>query len=396
MSYFRWMAALTVAIAAITMVSCFNSTNVKIGVIIPQEGSLAEYGYQIRSGIQMAHSEIEGKHLAGELKKKYELIWEDENENDLEGVKKSFETLKKQGVTAIIGAASSAATMALTDLANEAEIVLLSPASSSPEINTTSGDFVFRNYPSDTLEAQQLANVIFQKCLIQSVLMVRAKNTFSEGITYEVLKFGRQNRNKIPNEVVKFDPDPSKVDFVAVTDRIVNHNPNAIFMAAYSDELIPLIREIRTREELKNLYIFTCSAFVPADVIEALGKEAVEGIMFSAYPWDPNATDPRIQNFTKTFTENYHTTPGIFAATGYDALHVLVAAIDDTNHAISDEVKDQMYKMVFTNSILGELDFNKSGNVTRIPKIYKIQDGAKVELSTEDIERIKTDVLTRL
>jgi len=212
---YGWVTTAVLLLLFGAATSCFNSSDVKIGVIIPEEGSLYEYGYQIRSGIQMAFAEIQAKKQSGEsgLRKNYKLIWEVENEKDIDSIRASFNRLKDQGVTAIIGPASSAGVLALTDLANESHIVLLSPSASSPEINADAGNSVFRNYPSDTLEAQQLANLIFQKCRMQRILMVRARNTFSEGITYEMLRFGRAGSKLIPNQVVKFDADPKNVNF---------------------------------------------------------------------------------------------------------------------------------------------------------------------------------------
>jgi len=400
---YGWVTTAVLLLLFGAATSCFNSSDVKIGVIIPEEGSLYEYGYQIRSGIQMAFAEIQAKKQSGEsgLRKNYKLIWEVENEKDIDSIRASFNRLKDQGVTAIIGPASSAGVLALTDLANESHIVLLSPSASSPEINADAGNSVFRNYPSDTLEAQQLANLIFQKCRMQRILMVRARNTFSEGITYEMLRFGRAGSKLIPNQVVKFDADPKNVNFAEVVDQIVAEAPEGIFMAAYTDELIELIREIHSREELKKLnsgaglYMFTCSAFVPVDVIEALGKEAVEGLIFTSYPWDlHDPSNERLQAFSQKFQKDYHTVPGIFAGTGYDAVYILVQAIDSVNHNITDEVRDQMLKVTFKDGIVGETDFNKTGNITRIPRSYIMQDGVAIALLEDRIELIRRNVLT--
>jgi branched-chain amino acid transport system substrate-binding protein len=388
-------AVLTLVFLMMLTTSCFNPTEVKIGVIIPQEGSLAHYGYQISSGIKMAEAEIHALSEKGELKKTYELIFKDEDETNLESIRTAFNELKAEGVIAVIGPASSAGTLALTELANESEIILLSPSSSSPEINSEGGDWVFRNYPSDTLEAQKLATSVFGKMLIKKVLMVRANNTFAEGITYEMLKFGRQGSKKIPNYVLKFDPDPAKAEaeWPGIVDKIVEEKPQGIFMAAYTDELIPLIKEVRSREELKDLYLFTCSAFVWDDVIKALGKEAVENIIFTGYEWDPHENKPEIQAFSEKFRTDYHYEPSYFAATGYDALYILVNAIDGINHSIADEVQDQMNQLEYKSPILGPTDFSKRGDVTRIPDLYWMKDGVKVKITDEDLEQIKRTVL---
>lgn len=394
MKLLRWLGLGLLLTAMLVFTSCFSPSNVTIGVIIPQEGSLADYGYQIRSGIQMAYDEILEQQQQGLIKKKYQLIMENE-EDDIDRVIATFQRLKEAGVTAVIGAASSSATLALAPLANEAKIVLLSPASSSPDINTGDGDFVFRNFPSDTLEAQTLSNIIFQKCLIQKVLMVRARNAFSEGISFELLRFGRKNSSRIPNYVIKFDPDPTKVDFVAVVDQIVEENPEAVFLASYMDELSPLLTEIRTRPELEKLYIFTSSSFLPHEMIKMTSKEVVEGVMFTSYHWDPTENKPEIQAFSKKFQDNFHTIPTFYAATGYDAMHVLVHAIEPINQRIDDDLRAQLSKEVF-HGILGETDFNKRGDVTRIPRLYRMVNGVKTELTPEDFETIKRDILTRI
>ena len=396
----RWtvIVALLLLVGVLFTNACGNSSVVKIGVIVPREGSsLADYGYQLESGINLALSDVEASHQLGEIKKKY--ILEVRNEpDDIEKVKETFkELVDKEGVVAIIGAASSAATLALAPMANDSKIVLLSPASSSPEINQGNSDYIFRNHPSDTLEAQKLANVIFQKCVIRKCLMVRAKNAYSEGITFELLRFARQIQNdKLPNEVVKFDTDPNKVDWAAVVDRVVEIDPEGVFLGSYADGLIPLIKELRSRQELKNLYIFTSSSFLPDQAINVLGKEMVEGVMFTGYAWDPMENRANIQEFSKRFKEQHLAEPTIYAATGYDAMWILVKAIDGINHHIPDNLRASMNNMNFENLLLGETDFNKRGDVTRIPMIYRITDGRKVELTAEDMEQIKSDVLTRI
>ncbi|CAM2066616.1 Amino acid ABC transporter substrate-binding protein [Sulfidibacter corallicola] len=393
MNGLRWTTIFTLVTALFLLTSC-ASNDVKIGVIIPQEGSLADYGYQIRSGIQMAYDEIQQSKQKGEIQKNYQLIMEREDQ-DLAKVEEAFHRLRKQGVTAIIGAASSAATLKLAPLANEHKIVLISPASSSPEINQGTTDFVFRNHPSDTLEAQKLSNVIFQKAKIQKCLMVRSRDAYSEGITFELLKFARQNSSSLPNEVVKFSANPEEVDWTAVVDRIVEIRPHAVFLAAYHNGLVPLIKTIREREDTKGIYIFTSSSLILDEAVKELGKEALEGIMFTGYHWDPHENIPQVIEFTKSFKENFHTDPTLFAATGYDAMKFLVTAIEDVNQQLPDDLRSQITKNAFTG-ILGETDFNKRGDVTRIPVVYSVHDGARGEITEEEINKIKEDVLTRL
>lgn len=375
---------------------CANSDEVKIGVIIPQEGSLGDYGFQIISGIEMAEEELKTLKAQGKIKKNYRIVYENESAdpNKVDVALESFNRLKKSGVTAIIGAASSSATLALVPHANREQILLMSPASSSPEINKEGGDFVFRNYPSDTLEAQALSNVIFQKCRLQKVLMVRAKNAYAEGITFELLRFARKNSSSLPDHVVKFESDPTTVDFASVVDQIIVDAPDAVFLGSYTDALIPLIKEIRSRDELKRTYVFTSSSFLPSKVVKALGPELVENVIFTGYEWDPTSS-PERSDFAKEFDAKFGTEATIYAATGYDALMILKAAIEEANHRLPNETKTEMNKLVY-EGLLGETDFNKRGDVTRIPVVYWMKGGVPTPLTVEDMEEIKREFLTRV
>ena len=225
--------------------------------------------------------------------------------------------------------------------------------------------------------------------------MLRSENTYGKGITFELLRFARQNSRHIPGEVVKFDPDPSKVNWAEVVDKAETFGAHGLFLAAYTDELVPLIREIRSRPSMEKVFLFTSSAFVLKDAIEELGKEQLEGLMFTNYEWYPNDnTNPQRAEFVKNFREKFLIQPGYFAATGYEALNILVETLDPINHAIKDEITESMNKLKYEGPLLGETDFNKSGNVTRIPKLYRVTDGQKVEVTAEQISEWRTLVLT--
>jgi branched-chain amino acid transport system substrate-binding protein len=378
-------------ILGLIILSCGKGSTVKIGVIVPSAGSLADYGFQINSGIELAEKTLASK----SYKNRYEIFYEHESDdpNKTEVAIESFHRLKKKGVRAIIGAASSSATLALAPLANESRIILLSPASSSPEINRES-DFVFRNYPSDTLEAQYLSNMMFSRCKFSRVLMVRAKNAYAEGITYELLSFARKISLNLPDRVVKFESDPATVDFAAVVQQIVEIAPEAVFLGGYYDTLIPLIKEIRARAELQNLYIFTSSSFLPAKLTKALGAEMIENILFTQYTWGIANEETR-QNFVKEFEATYHTPPNIYAAAGFDALMILAHNFEKVNPRIPGEIRMQLNKEAY-QGVLGETMFNKRGDVTRIPELMWMKGGVAVKVSDEDIELIKRSILLKL
>ncbi|PIE91076.1 MAG: hypothetical protein CR997_02855 [Acidobacteria bacterium] len=403
-----------IALMLFGLFACSDSEEIKVGVILPQEGSLQGYGFQVQSGLEMAEEHINqlyeaGKKMSDEdfekeygfpkVKRKITLIkghHESSNYEDVQMAIDSFKALNKEGVSVIIGPASSAGVLALTKMANEERVPIISPSATSPDINREGGDYIFRVYPSDTLEAQKLSYVLFSECFSHKLLVVRSRDSYGEGISLEILRFARRQSDQIPNFVVKFDPNPSEEEVVGVVDKIVEEKPVAIFLGAYADSMIPIIKEIKKRPELERLYIWCASSFLPDQMIEGVGADNLENVMFTMYPWDTDSDDEQIVAFTREFEEKFGTKPNIFAACGYDALKVVSLALNDTNLDLKDMVKMALNKVHYENGLLDETDFDKRGDVTRIPYVYKIVEGEVVPLSQEDMSAIKTDVLTRI
>ena len=398
------------------LVSCGKNDELKVGVILPQEGSLEDYGFQILSGLEMAEEEINAMFQAGknmtndEFKAKYNrdkvlkkvtLIKEFKESSNYEDVQVAVDSFKKlidKEVVAVIGPASSAGVLAITPLANKSRTAVISPSATSPEINREGGDYIFRIYPSDTLEAQQLGYVIFQKCFAHHLLVVRSLDSYGEGVSLEVLRFSRRLSDRIPNYVVKFEADPKTANYVEVADKIIAENPRAVFLGAYADSLIPLIKEIKSRPELQNLYIFCSSSFLPNQMLQALSPDLLQKVMFSQYDWDPKGEDIKVTEFAKKFEAKFGgIQPNIFAACGYDSLMVLSEALNDVNTDLPDLVKTALNKIHYPKEkgLLGETDFDKRGDVTRIPKVYKITpEGTVTELTEDDCAAIKREILT--
>ena len=77
---------------------------------------------------------------------------------------------------------------------------------------------------------------------------------------------------------------------------------------------------------------------------------------------------------------------------------ILVHAMEGINHTIADEVQSTLNKESFKEGpafklVLGETDFNKRGDVIRIPVVYKLSGGIKSPLQKEEIDAIKSKLL---
>jgi len=113
---------------------------IKIGHIAPMTGAIAAYGTAVDNGVNLAVSEI--NEAGGILGRSAEVILKD-NQFDVAETVSAFNALLSEDVVAIIGAVASSRTSAITSLANDEGVVLITATSTADTI-TTEDDYVFR------------------------------------------------------------------------------------------------------------------------------------------------------------------------------------------------------------------------------------------------------------
>ena len=113
---------------------------ISIGVVLPLTGHLASTGELMKQGLDLALNEINSSQLSDTRLK---FITEDDTRTP-EGAVDAFNKLiHEDGVSVILGPAISSATQAVFPIAQENQVVAISPTSGARGLSAI-GDFVFR------------------------------------------------------------------------------------------------------------------------------------------------------------------------------------------------------------------------------------------------------------
>ena len=119
---FRWPAAF---LAATLLIGCGEKQPVRIGFIGPVSGRNADLGAGGRNGVQLA---VEQANAAGGVNgRKIELVLKDD-QGSVEIAKREVAALLAEKVEAILGPMTSGVALAVTPLANEAQVLLMAPS----------------------------------------------------------------------------------------------------------------------------------------------------------------------------------------------------------------------------------------------------------------------------
>src|SRR6266550_3748839 len=121
-------AALAVALAS----NVYAADPIQVGVVTPLSGSYAPIGKQVRWGAELAVKEI---NAAGGVKgRPFELLFEDEEANPPVAVRKSEKLLQQDKVDLLTGTVNSGSTLAVGQLAERNDRILITTVSYAPTI----------------------------------------------------------------------------------------------------------------------------------------------------------------------------------------------------------------------------------------------------------------------
>jgi branched-chain amino acid transport system substrate-binding protein len=361
-------AARGLALAAcLTSAGC--SHDVKIGAVISETGAAAAYGESVRKGIDLAQEEID---TAGGLRGggSVTVVYRDDATSPSRGREVVEELIDRERVAIIIGAVSSTVSLAIAPLCEERKVILLSPSASAPQLSTA-GEHVYRIYPSDVGEGTSMAR--FAKDLGLERLVVFAHDSdYGRGLS-NVFREQYEGKYRQVVETVLFREGDAS-GFPAAVARVRSLKADGIYVVAYQQDVARLLEALR-RAEVSTI-VMASSAVTGA--IVRLAGDAAENLVFPQMTFDLDSPEPAVAAFVRAYRGRYGQDPDIYAAHGYDALKILVHAIDLSPSARPEDLITVLNGVHDYAGAAGTTTFDRNGDVLRHPRILLIRGGRAV------------------
>lgn len=364
----------TALLAVVAGAACGGSPDVNFGVIVSLQGIGTPYGTSIRNGIELAVEEV---NAAGGIDvdhagtKPLRVDVRDAQSRPDVGVAMAHRLIAA-GVVATIGADVSDVTLAIAPLFQEAQQILLSPASSTPKL-TSAGDFIYRNFPSDDLEALNVADYIFNKAGLREAAVIGDQSEFGLGQKSAFIqRFRLLGGRDVGQE--SFPGDASDEQIAQAARSIVG--APAIYIAAYSEDTARVARALRAAGSSAAIF---GSGAVLADALMAAGGDAVEGLVFPRPSFDPEATGPGVAAFVQAYERRFGSIPDSYAAHGYDAVKILALAVQEAG-TDPGELRFYLNSMNPYEGVTGMTDFDDNGDVRKFHRMFRIEAGAVLAL----------------
>lgn len=378
------MATRRIAIALVSLLilgsmGCGSgATEVQIGAILSQEGRAAPYGQSIWRGMQMAMEDVNaagGVDVGGAGSPLPLNIVMRDDRSDPQAAMQHAQELIAMGVPAVIAADSSEIALAIAPLFEEAEVIFMSPSASTPKLSEE-GDYVYRNFPSDQLEAVNLATHVYNVAGIQEVAILGSQSEYGLGVKNAFISRFRMLGGTVSTQQTFPAESP---DVSAQVEALRDADFGGIYIAGYSSEAAVVARAVR--DAGIDVPLFGTGAILAEELIEMAG-EAVEGLIFPSPLFDPDSESEEVRRFVAAFRERFGDTFDVYAAHGWDAVKILVQAIEQ-NGLRPEDMRFYLNAMNPFDGAAGMTSFDDKGDVRKFHRMFEIRSGRATAVGSQ-------------
>lgn len=306
---------------------------IKIGLIQPLTGSVAYNGVSDVNGSKIAVAERNAK--GGVLGKKVELVIEDGECQPSKTVNAAEKLIQKDQVPIISGAFCSSATIAAMSVAEKYKVPLLSGVSSKSDLTERGNEWFFRTAETDGLLARAFAKILVEQLQLKRIAYIGVNDDWGRG---GVEEFSKQIEAMGGETVTKQYFDHGKTDFYTMLTRIRAEKPDGIFVAAETQDGSILVKQMK--ELGLESKIFGVGSWATADFV-GLAGDAAEGI-HAAVPYAYTIERPENKRFVEAYKQAYNEMPGKYSAAGYNALNIIMDAIERAGEADPDKIRQAL------------------------------------------------------
>jgi branched-chain amino acid transport system substrate-binding protein len=362
----------TLALVAMLLVSCAPTEMtpveeeegpIKIGVLGPMTGDVANIGQNALRAAELAVEEVNEE--GGINGRMLELIVEDGMCNPKDATNGANKLVNMDEVPFILGGFCSSETLAAAPIA-EGKTVLISPGSSSPDI-TTAGDYIFRDYPSDSFAGKVAAEFAFEKFGARKAAVMYCLSDYCVGVG----KTFTESFEALGGTVVAEEPfEQSSKDLRTELTKVKNAEPDMIYFVGYTDSSVTVLTQIK--ELGIEVPFLGGDAMDDPKIYQEVG-EAAEGIIYMI-PFAPLTEEFKASMLEKTGKPDI--TIGVPQA--YDAIHIIADVMKEVG-TDPEDIKNELYNVKDYEGVSGTITFDENGDLATANYAKKtVKDGVAV------------------
>lgn len=355
---------------------------IKIGFNIPLTGDIPKVGEGSKYAAEILLAEVNG---AGGIKvgdKTYMLqfIYEDNESKAESATAAALKLITQDQVLAIIGPQASKQAIPAGEVCNSYKTPMISPWSTNPQ-TTKDRPYVFRACFLDPFQgpvAAKFATEEFQAK--KAAVLYDIASDYPKGLA----EYFKEAFEKIhgPGSVVAFETFTTKDrDFSAQLTNIIKSGADVLFTPQYYDEVPLIVKQAHQLGWKKP--IMGSDSWGSAELMKLCGDDC-KGLFFTTH-YAAAGAKGATKEFIDKYNAKYGYVPDDVAALTWDAIRLLIQAIQNTGGLTGnlekdrENVKNALAQIKDFDGITGKMTFTPEGDPIKCAVVVKISDKGEFE-----------------
>lgn len=369
------MASLTACGGSDTGSTASNNTKTDgdnvflIGGIGPLTGSAADYGYSVKQGAEIAINEINeaGGVTVGDTTYTFALTFADDEAVEDKAIQ-AYNTVMDDGADAILGAVTSGACIAITDLTKADGILQITPSGSA--MDCTKNDNAFRVCFTDPAQGKDMAKMAVETLGYKKIAVIyNSADDYSMGIKESFEATVKELNGEIVASEAFVTND---VDFNTQLTSIKGTDAEVIFVPAYYQDVAYITKQA---SDMGLKLPFLGSDGWDGVLGTVTDPAYAEGVIFLS-PFFAEDPSENVVNFVNAYKEAYGSTPDQFAADAYDTVYAMKAAMEKAGSVESADLIAAMTEITVDGLTGDGITWTADGEPNKGCKFIQIKDGA--------------------
>ncbi|MCE3604290.1 branched-chain amino acid ABC transporter substrate-binding protein [Massilia sp. P8910] len=333
---------------------------IRIGHVAATSGAIAHLGKDNENGARMAVDELNAKGvLIGAKRYRIEMLAEDDAGDPKQGtiVAQKLVDAKVRGV---IGHETSGTTIPASKIYFDAGIPQISPSASNPKYTRQGFNTAFRNVANDEQLGAALARYAVQTGKARQIAVIDDRTAYGKGLADEFIKNVKTAGQGARVVTQQYTTDKA-TDFSAILTVIKASKPDLIFFGGMDAVAGPMLRQMK---QLGLAVRFMGGDGMCSDSLARLAGEGMaDGQVICAEAGGVDAQQQKgMDDFRAAYRRRYSIDVMTYAPYAYDAMHAMVAAMQQAGSADPAVYLPALAK-VRHKGVTGVLAFDARGDV---------------------------------
>jgi len=322
-----------IAAAAVLMRRGGGVSEIKVGVILPLSGRLAETGADLKRGIEFAVEEINsqgGVKACGGAKIK--VIYGDSAGKPETGAAEAERLITQENVIALVGAYQSSVTKTASEVAERYSVPFVNPESTSPALTKRGYKWFFRVTPHDEMFSAQQADFIDwlnkkYNLNLKTFAIIHEDTEFGSKVAEAWEKYFTQHGYKLVEKVSYHAATVTSLD--SEVQKLKAANPDILLVASYIQDAILLVQTMKAQNFAPKVVLAQDAGFISPSYVSQVGKDG--WYIFSREVFSPDLVEkiPKLKEVNDRYKRKYGVDLDGNSARDYTGMWVLYYALED-------------------------------------------------------------------